>query len=558
MKKIVRLLFGVIPLFVLGACKPAPPELPPDTYLTATFPPLPSPVSVGDSSGAQPTTTPGCDAALITDVTIPLDMELAPGQAFIKTWQVQNTSSCDWGPDIRLVYLGGAIMQAPSNLSVPDIPIGGSAKFSLEMIAPLEPGTYASLWQLQSRDGMMLGRQLWVRIIVPGAERPSNNANSGPATPVASDNCVLNAAYDADVTIPDDTSVAAEQGFVKTWRLRNTGTCPWESGFQFTFIMGDAMTDSRSVEVAPTAPGATVDVSVPMTAPATAGAYTGIWSMQSLDGTLFGARLFVKVVVPQPTPEPGSSTTTQPTPTKSPPSYSPPAAAVSGITNRARQIYLSGQQKGNKANVFAKVGDSITSSWPFLYQIGDSIEDLHDYSYLQDVINNFRVDTPDGGTSFSRSSLASQGGWTSNDLLDPAKADPICAGATPVECEYKRIKPSIAIIMIGTNDADENVTSGRYEENLRRVIDISIDMGVIPVLTTLPWNMYHDVPAYNEVIVRLARSYNIPLIDYWTLMEAAPDRGLSEDDVHPSVPPDNNAVNFSPGICNTATPSATW
>ena len=35
------------------------------------------------------------------------------------------------------------------------------------------------------------------------------------------------ATFLADVTIPDDTSMAPYQKFEKTWRIRNSGTVPW-------------------------------------------------------------------------------------------------------------------------------------------------------------------------------------------------------------------------------------------------------------------------------------------------------------------------------------------
>jgi hypothetical protein len=536
MKNVARLLSVAIPLLILAACGTATTKPLPVSYLTATDLPTLTPLPDSGLPAASPglTSAPGCDTVLITDVSIPLDTKLSPGQAFTKSWQIQNTSGCDLGTDVSLVYLGGALMESPPSVPVPNIPTGQSATISLEMIAPFEPGTYASLWQLQKGDGVMFGSQLWVRIVVPGEAAP---IPVPVATPEASDSCTLDAGFVTDVTIPDNTILSPGESFEKIWRIKNIGTCPWESGFQFTFIMGDAITDTPSVPVAPTAPGATVDVSVPMTAPSLAGEYTSIWSMQAPDGDLFGNRLFARIIV--------SSSEEIPRPATPVPAAPAPPAVISGITNRSHQIFLSGQQAGNRPDVFAKVGDSITATWAFMVQFGDQIEDLHEYSYLQPVIDYYRVETPDGGTSFSRTSFAAEGGWNSHHILDPSKANPICAGATPVECEYQRIKPSVSIIMIGTNDADHDVASGQYEANLRRVVEISIDMGVIPVLTTIPWNMYHDAPAYNDVIIRVARSYDIPLIDYWTLMEQAPERGLSEDDVHPSVPLDNNTVNFS-------------
>jgi hypothetical protein len=56
------------------------------------------------------------------------------------------------------------------------------------------------------------------------------------------------------------------------------------------------------------APGATYDVSVPMTAPTTPGTYGGEWQMVNGQGVPFVTRVWVQIVVP------GSTTSTTPAP----------------------------------------------------------------------------------------------------------------------------------------------------------------------------------------------------------------------------------------------------
>ncbi len=113
--------------------------------------------------------------------------------------------------------------------------------------------------------------------------------------------CANDAQFDRDVTVPDGTTYAAGQTFDKVWRLSNKGTCAWGAGYQFVFVGGTAMTTNTVVNVPATASGATADLKVSMTAPSTPGTYTGTWQMRSSTGTLFGARVTVKIVVPGPT-----------------------------------------------------------------------------------------------------------------------------------------------------------------------------------------------------------------------------------------------------------------
>jgi hypothetical protein len=131
----------------------------------------------------------------------------------------------------------------------------------------------------------------------------------------ATGSCDYDATFVTDVTIPDDTRLAPGTEFVKTWRLRNTGTCDWGNGFEFVFVDGERMGGPSAVPVPPTPQGADVDISVPQRAPGQAGRYRGTWRMRTPDGQEFGQRPFVQIVVPPPdTPAPTLPPTTTPGP----------------------------------------------------------------------------------------------------------------------------------------------------------------------------------------------------------------------------------------------------
>jgi TolB protein len=138
--------------------------------------------------------------------------------------------------------------------------------------------------------------------------------------------CTLNASYVADVTIPDDTELAPGTAFVKTWRIRNSGTCDWGSGFTLAFVSGDHMGGPSSVAVPATVAGSTADVSVNLTAPSAPGTYRGNWRVRSDEGVAFGSTIYVRIVVPAPTPEP----TDTPIPTLPPPPSPTPFGGGAG------------------------------------------------------------------------------------------------------------------------------------------------------------------------------------------------------------------------------------
>ncbi|MBN2387761.1 MAG: hypothetical protein JXB85_12150 [Anaerolineales bacterium] len=102
------------------------------------------------------------------------------------------------------------------------------------------------------------------------------------------------AAFEADVTIPDGTVLSPGQVFTKTWRLRNAGSCTWTSGYQLVFHQGDGMGApsgyAQSLTAGTVPPGGTVDISVTLTAPMTAGTYKGYWRLREPGGAYFALR----------------------------------------------------------------------------------------------------------------------------------------------------------------------------------------------------------------------------------------------------------------------------
>lgn len=219
------------------------------------------------------------------------------------------------------------------------------------------------------------------------------------------------------------------------------------------------------------------------------------------------------------------------------PSGETPPGLVSGIGVRTREIYVAGAALGNRRDVFSKVGDSITISPLFLNPIGHGGLHMPNHPYLQPVVDFYMRTTARTHNSFANASLAAANGWTSANLLDPASATPrFCAGMSPLVCEYQHTRPAIALIMIGTNDALRGVNPHTYTANLERIVQISIEMGVIPVLSTLPNSPYalSDIGEFNRIIAGVSEKYQVPLWDYAMVMAGLPNAGLSSDGIHPS------------------------
>ena len=114
--------------------------------------------------------------------------------------------------------------------------------------------------------------------------------------------CTNAAQFVADVTIPDNTILRPGQAFTKTWQLRNTGSCVWNTSYKLMRDSGEALGSLASVTLPRSvARNNTVDISVQLVAPPAQGVYGGFWQLTDSSGWSFGPKLRVVVVVPDQT-----------------------------------------------------------------------------------------------------------------------------------------------------------------------------------------------------------------------------------------------------------------
>lgn len=156
---------------------------------------------------------------------------------------------------------------------------------------------------------------------------PQGTASSTPLPPGPSGD---QAAFVADVTIPDGTVIAPGAAFVKTWRLQNIGTSTWTTSYSLAFNSGEQMGTITSVPLVQSVPpGQQIDVSVDLVAPNNAGTYQGYWKMKNASGQFFNDPVYVMIAV-------GSGGATQPvktsTPGATPTSTGIPANPITSLT----------------------------------------------------------------------------------------------------------------------------------------------------------------------------------------------------------------------------------
>jgi hypothetical protein len=92
-----------------------------------------------------------------------------------------------------------------------------------------------------------------------------------------------------DVTIPDGSLVYSGTTFIKTWRVRNTGSCTWTPDYRFVFVGGDALGGPAFTRLGiAVAPGKTIDISLLLGAPTSTGNYQALYKLADANGNLFG------------------------------------------------------------------------------------------------------------------------------------------------------------------------------------------------------------------------------------------------------------------------------
>lgn len=236
---------------------------------------------------------------------------------------------------------------------------------------------------------------------------------------------------------------------------------------------------------------------------------------------------FTPEITPLPTREvtlsisPTSSPTQSPTPaqtsTLAPKSWQMAPVIPTSVNQHMLEVYQLGQSLGNNPHAFSKVGDCQSMLPDFLGDFDSGRYNLGEYTYLQPVVDYF-------SGSFGRNSRSVKNGLTASAVMATLwnTWKDCSVRETPLECEYRINQPSFAIISLGTNDANGILP---FEDTLRRVINVTLEKGIVPILVTKADNAEGDW-SINATIFRLAYEYQIPVWNFWLAVQPLPKCGL--------------------------------
>ena len=197
---------------------------------------------------------------------------------------------------------------------------------------------------------------------------------------------------------------------------------------------------------------------------------------------------------------------------------------ISGVGPHLRNVYIHGLAAGRDSTHFSKIGDCQSTSAAFLQPIDRGHYNLGEFTYLQDVIEHF-------AGSFKRVGPSALDSMHMDSMLDPSWANPndCDPGENRVQCEFRLHNPSVVIIFIQPHLIGTGWQT-LYHDSLTQGVNLSLQSGIIPVLSTLfGWKDHdHLVDETNRIIKQVGQEMNVPVWDFYESVKHLPyggDRG---------------------------------
>lgn len=162
----------------------------------ATITPLATFTALATNTGGvalntAPAATASCyGLSFVSDVTIPDNTPVNPGQAFTKTWKVKNAGSCNWDAGFKFAFTGGEQMGGQT-VTIPSVVTAGAVyDISVPMTAPNKSGTLRGNWRMQTTGGQFFGDEVYVQVVVGGGAAATNTGAAATSTTSPATNTV--------------------------------------------------------------------------------------------------------------------------------------------------------------------------------------------------------------------------------------------------------------------------------------------------------------------------------------------------------------------------------
>jgi hypothetical protein len=149
----------------------------------ASFTPLATNTGGVALNTAPAASTASCyGLSFVSDVTIPDNTPVTPGQAFTKTWKVKNAGSCAWDAGFKFAFVGGEQMGGATVTLPSAVAAGAVYDISVPMTAPNRSGTLRGNWRMQTAAGQFFGDEVYVQVVVGGGAAATNTGSAATST----------------------------------------------------------------------------------------------------------------------------------------------------------------------------------------------------------------------------------------------------------------------------------------------------------------------------------------------------------------------------------------
>lgn len=259
------------------------------------------------------------------------DQDLQPNQTFVASWTFKNRGETAWDRDYLLTYVDydhsetadavRAQFSPQTSYSIGEVGApngvapGETITLSIPIMAPSEPGFFATTWRLKAPNETLFGPVRWVKGKV--APRPGSTVNPGT--------------HDVQFVSFRNSVVGYEKmepgrAFTGMWRIKNSGDVAWTGDYRLAFtpsthpktfgrevlnLADKPFFTLRELSGADRVnPGEEVALQFDFKSPADAGKYAFHWQLQTADGIPFGSLRWMTIAVhavsvtpaPQPSP----------------------------------------------------------------------------------------------------------------------------------------------------------------------------------------------------------------------------------------------------------------
>ncbi len=201
------------------------------------------------------------------------------------------------------------------------------------------------------------------------------------------------------------------------------------------------------------------------------------------------------------------------------------------LIGRWQQIAKSNPNRTNDS--FIRIGDSLSTPPHFLHCVASGTPKLGKRQKLNQIIKRYRQKTIAQENAFEHNSISAKSGASINTLINRSKS----GGKSLLEKEFEINPGRFALVMLGTNDIDYHRGVQRYINAYAVLMNKILDEGVIPILFTMPPREKYPTDAnlikdFNFIVRGMAVAFQVPFIDYHTMLLDLPEQGLRNDRIH--------------------------